>query len=202
MLISFSGLDGAGKTTLISELKQALEQQKNEVTVLTMYDDISFYSRLRRLRGLLRGEPAAPKGGATPDPVRTYIGDPRTDVSDKTTPLARLVYGVARSLTVRKAVLMLDLASLMVRRLYVEGIKGRVLIIDRYMYDSLVDVADVPGQDWLFGRFFVRLAPTPDAPIFVDVPAERAFARKPEYELEYLKWRRGVYRICSRPSSR
>jgi len=200
MLISFSGLDGAGKSTLITELKRALEKQDYNVTVLTMYDDVAFYSLLRSLRDRVRGAGAASRGGAnggTQAQERArigYAGDPRTDVSDKTRPLTRLVYRVARSLTIRKAVLMLDLASLLARRVWVEAFGGRVLIIDRYLYDSLVDVADLRGRGWLFIRFFVRLVPTPDAPVFVDVPAEQAFARKAEYPLDYMRWRQGAYR--------
>jgi len=200
MLVSFSGLDGAGKTTLINELKRALEKQHYEVSVLTMYDDVSFYSRLRLLRDRLRGGPDTAREDASGGMQARergcigYRGDPRTDVSDKSGPLTRLFYGVARSLAVRKAILLLDLISLLVRRVCVEGFGGRVLIIDRYLYDSLVDVANLRDGRWLFIRLFMRLVPTPDAPVFVDVPAEQAFARKAEYPLEYMRWRRGAYR--------
>jgi len=199
MLVSFSGLDGSGKTTLITALKRALESQDYAVTVLTVYDDISFYSRLRALHDWVRGGPPAVPGnesGLTQAQERLrlgFAGDPRTDVSDKHRPAARLVYGVGRSLAVRRAVLLLDLASLLVHRLYVETVKGRVLITDRYLYDSLVDVVDQGGRHWSFIRWFTRLVPTPDAPVFVDVPAEQAFARKAEYPLDYIRWRQGAY---------
>jgi len=47
MLISFSGLDGAGKTTLIAKAKEILERGGRKVKIMTMYDNVSFSAFLR-----------------------------------------------------------------------------------------------------------------------------------------------------------
>ena len=53
-VVTFSGLDGAGKSTLIGSLKVALESKGLTVRVLTMYDDLSFYAWLRFFRDGIR----------------------------------------------------------------------------------------------------------------------------------------------------
>ncbi len=200
MLITFSGLDGAGKSTLIAELKRWLGARGHGVTVLTMYDDVSAYSYVRRLRDCITkpaGSVAETASGVpVPSPSRParVFGDPCEDVSDKTGLWPRLLYGVIRSRALRRAALMLDLISLFAHRLRVEVWKRHILITDRYLYDTLADVADRRGSGWWYIRLVVWLAPTPTVPVFVDVPAAKAYERKHEYSVEYMEWRRAAYR--------
>ena len=64
MLITFSGLDGAGKSTLVRWLQQTLERQNRRVVVFHMNDHVGVYAYLRRLRNQLGGAPpsAEPAG--------------------------------------------------------------------------------------------------------------------------------------------
>src|SRR2546422_8557850 len=55
MLITFSGLDGAGKSTLIASLKAALEERKRPVTVLHMHRDIGLYAWVWFIRDTIKG---------------------------------------------------------------------------------------------------------------------------------------------------
>src|SRR5207302_10650652 len=57
MLITFSGLDGAGKSTLVRWLQQTLERQHRRVVVFHMNDHVGVYAYLRRLRNQLGGAP-------------------------------------------------------------------------------------------------------------------------------------------------
>src|SRR5256885_9047546 len=68
MLITFSGLDGAGKSTLVRWLQQTLERQNRRVVVFHMNDHVGVYAYLRRLRNQLRGAP--PPNGGTRGPRR------------------------------------------------------------------------------------------------------------------------------------
>lgn len=171
LLVTFSGLDGAGKTTLIHELASELRSGGHRVRILTMYDDVSLYSYLRALRDRLRGRthPARPPGGAG--------GTGR-------------LYSLARSAPVRRLAFAGDLLSLMVRRLYHQRLRGETLILDRYLYDTLADAA---GGGWPSLSTLLRLTPRPDVPILVDVEPAAAFARKGEYDVPYLTERRAVY---------
>lgn len=201
MLITFSGLDGAGKTTLINMLKGTLEERGCRVVIHTMYDDVSFYSLLRTFRDRARAllGMGAPNG-ALPMPMTAPTvsrpenpRDPKLAVTDKKSAAGRVLYRMVRSRALKRLVLLMDVACLWGYRCVEEKMRGRVLITDRYLYDSLADVADLDNRRWGFIRWFLRLVPTPDAPIFVDTPAEQAFARKPEYPLDYLQWRQGAY---------
>src|SRR5256885_7207293 len=64
MLITFSGLDGAGKSTLIEWLRVALEAQRHRVAVLHLEHNVGVYATVRRVRaGVAR---LAPRGAGGP----------------------------------------------------------------------------------------------------------------------------------------
>lgn len=180
MLITFSGLDGAGKSTLIALLRQRLELDGRSVRVLTMYDHVGLYAAVRAVRDRLAGHGAP----ASTDTDRLggdlLPGRP-----------ASLGLKMLRHPGIKRIVYVFDLLLFVGYRLLLERCLGRVLILDRYFYDSLADVAD--GRRWVFVKAFLRLLPRPDVAVFVDVPAEVAFARKQEYPLDYLRERRRKY---------
>ena len=73
MLITFSGLDGAGKSTLIAWLRKALEERGHSVLVLHLNDDVGVYAYVRAARNwLLRllGRPAPLPRPAARDTAR------------------------------------------------------------------------------------------------------------------------------------
>jgi len=183
VLITFSGLDGAGKSTLISRLRTALEREGHAVTVLHMNDDIGVYAYLRWARNrLLRILGRAAPRGPRPTPgsgrgVRHL--------------LRRVRHAVVWSKAVRRCVYPIDLLLFALYRLYLEKWAKRILITDRYFYDTLVDVADEAHVRW--NALLARLTPTPDVPLFLDVPPEQAGHRKNEYPLEYLRARWTAY---------
>ena len=55
-----------------------------------------------------------------------------------------------------------DLLVFLCYRLYLEKVEQRVLIADRYFYDTLVDVSD--GRRWFWIRLLKWLTPTPHVP--------------------------------------
>lgn len=199
MLITFSGLDGAGKTTLIRALKAAIEKGNLTVTVLSMYDDVALYSFFRSFRDRIKGRIHALRGQR---PDAGVVSQERRD--DGTAAwFAQLLYGVVRSPVVKRWVYFLDLLIFLVLRVQEERIKKNVVILDRYFYDSMADVAGRGWLGWLYIRLFLFITPTPDMPVFVNVSAEEAFARKAEYPLHYLKQRQVIYQrifqVVSRP---
>lgn len=181
MLITFSGLDGAGKTTLIAWLQRRLEHDaRRPVTVLHQNDHVGLYAWARAVRDRLRGS--------------RYDGPPRIE---------RRVDGVGRvrdallwSTTLRRIIYPIDLLIFLVYRIYVEKARGRILIMDRYFYDTLVDVAD--GRSWRWLRLLARVTPRPDLSVLLVIPPEAAFARKGEYNVAYLARRDVAYRTIGR----
>jgi thymidylate kinase len=183
MLITFSGLDGAGKSTLIAWLQSELERRARPVAVFHMNDHVGVYAYLRAIR----------------DRVRPHRAPPRPAGPAATTPLKRGLVAVRNAViwnkSLRRLLYPIDLAVFCVYRLLVEKLRGRVLIMDRYFYDSLVDVSNGRGTRWL--RFLARLTPTPDLAVFLDISPEESYARKGEYSVEYLRARWRHYRAVA-----
>jgi len=208
MLVSFSGLDGSGKSTLIEWLTATMKEKNYRVTALTMYYDLSFYALIRAIRDHVKKwvgikevpkERAEARSAVLTDPIllrkksKANLHDPKIGTSDKKGIISRIIYGIVRSVAVKRLALFLDLFVLCTVRFYVEFIKKRILITDRYLYDSLADVADLENQKWGFIKFFLLIMPKPRLPIFVDVTPEEAYVRKGEYPVHYMKWRRETY---------
>lgn len=173
MLITFSGLEGAGKTTLIGLLKPSLERRGVRVRVSHMYRDVGVFAlgraALKRFGGRSRGAQESGRPAAA-GPAR----------------------GLAWNRTLRAFVYPLDLLMFVLYRAYVERVRGSVLIMDRYFYDTLADLG--AGGRPRVARLLARLTPTPSVPVLLDISAAEAFARKGEHTLSFLEPRREVYR--------
>ena len=173
MLITFSGLDGSGKTTLVGLLRASLERRDVRATVSHMYRDVGVYALgralVRRLGRRAGGGTPGPSGAAGPAP------------------------GIIWNKSLRLLVYPLDLLLFACYRLYVEGVKRHVLIMDRYFYDTLADVSIRRGHPRA-ARILARLTPTPSVPVLLDITPAEAFARKGEHTLSFLEPRREVYR--------
>jgi len=189
MLITFSGLDGAGKSTLIEWLRTALEEQQQPVVVLHLEHDLGVYASARWLRDglehLVRGgrsNGAAARGAAS-------IAGPQGGVAM----LARRIRNaLVWSKIIRRLIYPVDVLVFLCYRAYIEGIQRRILIMDRYFYDILVDVSS--GQRWGWIRLLKLITPTPTLPVLLDIGPEEAYARKGEYSVEYLQNRWAAYR--------
>lgn len=190
VLITFSGLDGAGKSTLIEFLTTTLEGRRQPVTVLHLNDQVGVYAFLRGLRNRLRG---APEGNLLPG-----APDPRSQKLQRPAPrglrgaLSRLRTALLWNKALRRLLYPLDLAIFVCYRAYLERARGRVLIMDRYFYDTLVDLTSGPPGPWT--RLLERLTPRPTVPVFLDITPEESFRRKREFTIEYLSRRADAYR--------
>lgn len=190
MLITFSGLDGAGKSTLIKWLQRQLEAENRRVAVFHMNDHIGVYAYLRLVRdGVRRLTPGRRNGQERTEPRRSLSRRPGGRMS---VALRRVRCAVIWNKPVRRLIYPVDLFIFLWYRFYVEKVEGRVLLMDRYFYDTLVDVSD--GRGWFWIRLLKWLTPTPHVPVYLDVTPEESFARKGEYTVEYLRQRRVAYR--------
>ena len=195
LVVTFSGLDGAGKSTLIEWLEGELARRHRPVTVLRMADGLGVYAGLRVARDSLQrlfsrrngeGERTTDQSAlrprwAGPPPARGLVG-----LAD------RVRHAILWGKPLRRLLYPLDLLVFLVIRFYVATVRGRVLLTDRYFYDTLVDVAD-EGR-WFWVRLLQRFTPAPDVPVFLDVSPEVSYARKGEYSVDYLERRSAAYR--------
>jgi thymidylate kinase len=175
-IISFSGIDGAGKTTQIAALECWLREAGMTTALLTFWDEVVVGTRLREFMSY-----AAFKGDQG-------VGSPER-------PLQRRDKNVtAWPLTAfRMCLYLADAASARLKVAALKGSEVDVLIFDRYIYDEL---ANLPLNS-IFIRAFIRvvlkLVRRPDVALVIDADPEAARARKPEYPLEFIRKNRHAY---------
>jgi len=189
MLITFSGLDGAGKSTLIEWLRTALEEQQQPVVVLHLEHDLGVYASARWLRDGLEHLVRGGRSNGVAALGAASIAGPQGGAAM----LARRIRNaLVWSKIIRRLIYPVDVLVFLCYRAYFEGIQRRVLIMDRYFYDILVDVSS--GQRWGWIRLLKLITPTPTLPVLLDIGPEEAYARKGEYSVEYLQNRWAAYR--------
>jgi thymidylate kinase len=206
MLISFSGLDGAGKSTLIAWLQAHLEQQGVRVAVFHMNDHIGIHAYARMLRdAVLRGRnrlharsktngrPAAKHSanGNTPEAAARRDARSSTPTGRWQSTAKRIHDAIVWNHALRTALYPLDLLIFLLYRAWFERVRQRVVIMDRYFYDTLVDLSASRSARTL--RLLQRLTPTPALAVLLDISPEESFARKGEYSVPYLRRRHVAY---------
>jgi thymidylate kinase len=175
-IVSFSGIDGAGKTTQIHALSSWLRAAGLRVKHLTFWDNVVVLSRFRESLS-----------------HKAFKGDQGIGSPDK--PLNRRDKNVTSGpvTTMRFFLYFLDALSVGRRVRQARASDADVVIFDRYIYDEL---ANLPLNRWVtraFIRFLLRLIPSPDLAFVIDADPAEAFARKPEYPLEFLRSNREAY---------
>jgi hypothetical protein len=151
-----------------------------------MNDHVGMYAYLRYLRDLVLRQPRREPiwCGSDNDTMQNGQGTLRKWI-------VRVRNGLLWNNVVRRLIYPFDLVIFLFYRLYIEALRNRVLIMDRYFYDTLVDVSADRGSRWV--RVLEFLTPTPHIPIYLDISAEESYARKGEYSVEYLRARRTHY---------
>lgn len=182
--VSFSGLDGAGKSSQIQALVAGLGEQGRHTEVLWLpfgfwpeaLKDAVPTRLLRRMRPRKDGE-GVPRQhpevvGAPPvatSPSRTTMATLRAASAKRVRPALWMVTGTASAMS----------TGLSLRR-RIAGSRADVLVLDRYRLDTLVKLCWVYPrlpQSWLAG--IMRLvAPRPDLEVLFRVAPEVAYARK------------------------
>lgn len=177
LLVSFSGIDGAGKSTQIELLHTRLAQNGSTVLRLTLWDNISVLPRLRE--------------GAM---GKTFGGDRGVGSPEK--PVLRRDKNVRRWYLTAGRCLLYTLDAL-----HLIAVLGRakreskvdVIICDRYSYDELATLPLDNGMVRAYARALVRIIPQPDVALLLDADAETAVNRKPEYPLDFVRQYRRAY---------
>jgi thymidylate kinase len=179
-IITFSGIDGAGKSTQIKALRRWLTEDGLQVKSLNFWDHVAMFARFREYasRKAFQGD----QGIGTPQrPLH------RRDKNITAWPV----------MVLRLFLYLADCISLRVVVSRARRTAADVAIFDRYIYDEL---ANLPMKQRLFRAFCglaLKISPKPDVALVIDADPEAARARKPEYPLEFLRHNRNAYLALS-----
>lgn len=175
-LVSFSGIDGAGKSTQILNLQSCLQDVGLRVKLITFWDDVVALKRFREDAGhkLFSGD----KGVGTPEaPIHRRDKNIRSPLMS----LVRLGLYFLDALSLRKTV----------KNAMRSG--SNIVIFDRYIYDELANLNLQSAVMRCYLRAIMKLVPTPQVSFVLDADPAQARARKPEYPLEFLYSNRDSY---------
>lgn len=178
--LSFSGIDGAGKSTQIEALSVQLRKSGKQVRLIRFWDDIARFTRIREATGhsVFKGD----KGVGTPS---APINRRDKNVTSWFMTGVRLFLYFADAISLRIAV---------EKALRSEA---DLVIFDRYIYDELANLNLLSWAMRAYVRMIMKFVPRPNISYLLDADPVKARARKPEYPLEFLYTNRQSYLALS-----
>lgn len=176
-LICMCGIDGSGKTSHAEAVRTVLE--RCEVPSLRVWMRGGYSPAVEWLKRTLR---------------RTSSQVP--DIGDREG--KRRVYRSRRTRLLWGGLVVLEQVVQAIGAVRWPRLRGRALVAERYIPDTLADLTEKFGDpaypDRLGGRLLRWLTPRPDLIILLDLPGEVAHARKPDdFDAKVLEARRQVY---------
>ena len=180
-LVSFSGIDGAGKSTQIDALCRRLTDSGLRYSLLSFWDDVVVLPRFREHMSL-----------------RAFKGEKGVGSPEK--PIARRDKNVTSWYLTAFRMMLYALDALRLRSVASRTAQSGAdfVIFDRYIYDEF---ANLPLQLYLvrlYVRMLLRIIPRPHVAFLLDADAEAATIRKPEYPVEFARRNREAYLQLSR----
>lgn len=180
VLICFVGIDGSGKTTQAKALAEALNKEGFDCRYIwNSYVPVLIrpFVAIGRL-AFFRGK----------DALQDYAQYSET---------RNRLFSSAPVATLYRGLLLLDYSLQVIPRIKLRLMRGRNTICDRYVYDTVADMAVELGysaerrKNLL--RSLLRFFPQPDLIFLIDAPEEIASQRKKEHPVALLRERRRVY---------
>lgn len=179
VLISFSGLDGSGKTTQITNLRDTISRLGLSHDLITFWDDVVVGTHYRE--GFVHKVYGSEQG----------IGAPDKPVNRKDKNVRKWYLTLARHL-----LYLLDAIHLRFVIGRAEMSDSDVIIMDRYIYDELANLPIGNPVSNMFIRMVRFIVPKPDISYLLDADPEAARARKPEYPVDFMhKCRRSYFKL-------
>jgi thymidylate kinase len=184
ILVSFSGLDGSGKSTQIAALREAIEALGLSSQLITFWDDVVVFTKYREsfVHKVLGSE----KG----------IGEPGRPVERRDKNVRAGYLTLVRHLLYLADALHLRLVLHRARR-DPRSNPAQVIVMDRFLYDELANLPLHNRFSAAFAKLLAAIAPRPNLALLLDADPVAARARKPEYSVEFMHdSRRSYFRLA------
>lgn len=174
MIITFSGLDGTGKTTYAEMVADHMRKSGKKCRRFhVIRDSLSHFFTHKVVGGISKKAKQTAESG-----LRDNGGS--------------LVSGIFAF--VKKCFLLVDILLFNICYGRLKGKEDDILVADRYFYDELVQARYLGISGRLFSRVYEKLIIKPDVAFFVELAPEKAYNRKSEYDVEYFKVKSSIYR--------
>lgn len=173
MILSFSGMDGTGKTSHAKATAKYLESLGIKIKCLHAIQ----FSISGKIGGLLKR--ASKK-------THKKIVDKEFERNKKTK--LRSIIGIGKRLTYLLDIFRFYLAY------FFYFLSGKSIICDRYFYDMQIQLSylGMAGKNYL--RLYNLLTPKPKIAFFLSVSPEKAFNRVKEYDKTYFNVKNRLYK--------
>ncbi len=175
-VVSFSGVDGSGKSTQIEALCSALKTSGTRFRVIRFWDEVTRLNRFREAAslGIFKSEPGV---GVPGSPVRRRDKNVRSWLMT----------------CVRLCLYMFDAFSLRAMMVKASQLNYDVIVFDRYIYDELANLNLTNRLIQVYVRLIMSMVPKPHLSYLLDAVPDEARARKPEYPVEFIRMNRLAY---------
>jgi thymidylate kinase len=174
--ISFSGIDGAGKSTQIQRLCARMQQLGLRFRLVQFWNDVALFTSLRETaaHALFKGD----KGVGSPSaPVNRRDKNVRSWLMT----CVRLCLCFVDALSARS----------LIKKASSSG--TNVVIFDRYIYDELANLNLQNRLVRAYVRLVMKFVPRPNISFLLDAEPVQARARKPEYPIDFLHTSRAAF---------
>lgn len=180
-VVSFSGIDGAGKSAHIDALCCELNNSGFRYSVLTFWDDVVAFGRLREHMSL-----------------KAFGGDKGIGSPEK--PIIRRDKNVSAWYLTALRIVLYTFDALRLRTIVARKTRSGedFIIFDRYIYDEFANLPLERAGVRLYVQLLQQFIPKPDVAFLVDADPAAAVLRKPEYPLEFVRRNRENYLTLSR----
>lgn len=159
MIVSFSGIDSAGKTTQIEMLLQYCDEKN---------------IRAKRLWGKARGTPGV-------EFLKNLVRRDRKMTQEEKLEYREEVYKSSKKKYLLLIVSLLDLLWYFGLYYRIESLFHKVTILDRYVWDTFVEVSTeftgIHFENWLLWKLVVCASPKPKHSLLFVIPAEESIRR-------------------------
>jgi len=158
-MITFSGIDGAGKSTLTAKAAEYFRDTERNAVKLEVYATSTFLSMGRLIEGV---SPSAKKKlGSTTSSSGSGI-----------------FFKVLRVFCFFIDIVIFRIKSIFLRK------RKKVLLCDRYLYDTLVHLKYLKALNDGLYRFLLKLIPRPEAPFLLYLDSSSAKSREGQHDDE------------------
>jgi len=175
-IVSFSGIDGSGKSTQIEKLRSRFAESGLSVEIISFWDQVATFKRLRESAGraIFKGD----KGVGSPSaPIN------RRDKNVQSAPMTLF----------RWAVYFIDAVSARAVTKRAQRLHCDLVILDRSIYDELANLDLTKSVHRMYAQIIARIVPAPNISYVLDAEPVQARARKPEYPIGFLVVNRQSY---------